>query len=130
MKIAPWVPLCAAWITASAPAGWAAVSESTFEVRNAGDLTELCSASPSDPLYTAAINFCHGFAVGAFNVLQEQEMAESRHLFCMQNPMPTRNEGIARFVQWAHANPNQMARPATDAIAAFLSQQFLCARSR
>ena len=115
----------------SAPAGWAAVTEDMFRVRNTGDLIELCSATQPDPLYTAAVNFCHGFAVGAFNVLYEEEMARQSHrLFCIPNPMPSRNDGIARFVQWAQANPNQMAQPATDSIAAYLSQQFPCRSGR
>ena len=131
MKFRPWVPVFAGWMAVSAPAGWAAVSEDTFQVRNTADLVELCSATQSDPLFTAAINFCHGFGVGTVRVLEEQEMANpSRRLFCLPNPMPTRNEGVARFVQWARANPNQMGQPATDAIAVFLSQQYPCPRGR
>ena len=56
-------------------AAQAAVTEDSFLVRNTGDLVDLCSAAPTDRLYTAASNFCHGFTVGVFRVLQEQDMA-------------------------------------------------------
>ena len=98
-----------------------------FQLRNTGDLRELCSSTPSDPLFTPAQNFCQGFMVGVFRVLQEEDMAlRSRHLFCMPKAMPTRNEAIASFVQWARANPDQIGQPAVDGVARFLSQQYPC----
>ena len=109
----------------------AAVTEDEFLLRNTGDLVEVCSAVQADPMYTAAANFCQGFAVGVFRVLQEQDMAErSRHLFCLPNPTPTRNEGIAAFVQWAKADASRMAQPAADGIAAFLADKYKCPRGR
>lgn len=115
----------------SAGQAHAAVTEDTFLIRNTGDLVDLCSAAQSDPLYTAAVNFCHGFTVGVFRVLQEEDMAKlSRHMFCLPNPMPTRNEGIANFVQWARADAGRLALTAADGLATFLSQQFPCSRGR
>lgn len=115
----------------SAGSAKAAVTQDTFLLRTTGDLVDLCSAPQSDPLYTAAVNFCHGFTVGVFRVLQEEDMAKSsRHMFCLPNPMPSRNEGIANFVQWAKADPGRAALQPADAIAAFLAQQFPCPRGR
>ena len=37
--------------------GNAAISEDNFLLRTTGDLVELCKAAPTDPYYTAAINF-------------------------------------------------------------------------
>jgi Ssp1 endopeptidase immunity protein Rap1a len=131
MQMRRWFPAMTLCAVVSIGTSQAAVTEDNFVVRNTGDLIELCSATQSDPLFTAASNFCHGFAVGVFRVLEEEERARrSRQLFCLPNPTPTRNEGIASFVQWAKANPNQMAQPAADGIAKFLSQQFPCPRSR
>jgi len=45
-----------------------AVTEDQFGLRNTGDLAALCSASATDPLYTAALNFCHGFGAGTYGV--------------------------------------------------------------
>lgn len=109
----------------------AEVSEATFQVRTTGDLVDLCTASPSDPMFTAALNFCQGFGVGVFRVLQEQEMARrSRHLFCVPNPGPSRNQAFASFTAWARANPAQLAQPPQDGIAAFLATQYPCPAGR
>ncbi len=131
MLFTRWLPLLALGITVSTASAEAAVTEDSFLVRNSGDLLDLCSAAPADAMYTAATNFCHGFALGVFRVLQEEDAAHpSHHLFCLPDPQPTRNEGIASFVQWGKANPNRMAQPATDGIATFLSQQYPCRRGR
>jgi hypothetical protein len=107
---------------------YANVTQDSFLLKNAGDLIELCSAPPSDPLYTAAINFCEGFAVGVFRVLNEEAAADrSFRLFCLPEPAPTRNEAIAAFVQWAKAASGQLDRQPADAIARFLAQQYPCA---
>jgi len=118
-------------VAASIGSADAALTEDSFLLRNTGDLVELCSAEQPDPMYTAASNFCHGFAVGVFRVLQEENRASrSNPLFCLPNPAPTRNQAIAGLMQWAKANPSQMAKPAADSIAAFLSHQYKCARGR
>jgi hypothetical protein len=131
MRVSKWLSGLALCIGLSAGSAHAAVTEDTFLLHSAGDLVELCSAAQSDPLYTAAVNFCHGFTVGVFRVLQEEDMAKlSRHMFCLPTPMPTRNEGIANFVQWARADAGRLALQPADAIAAFLTQQFPCPRSR
>lgn len=118
-------------LLASVGSAHGAVTQDTFLLRNTGDLVDLCSAAQSDPMYTAAVNFCHGFTVGVFRVLQEEDMARtSRHMFCLPNPAPSRNEGIANFVQWASADPSRAALQPADAIAAFLAQQFPCSGRR
>jgi len=112
-------------------AAQAAVTEDSFLVRNTGDLVDLCTAPASDRLYTAASNFCHGFSVGVYRVLQEQDMArKSRHLFCVPNPAPSRNEGIGNFVRWAEADTSRLSQSAADGIAAYLSQAHPCPRGR
>ena len=131
MRIRFWVPIFAGLFATSAATAWAAVTEDEFQLRAFGDLVELCSAAPADPLFTAASNFCHGFGVGVVRVLQEEDAArKSRPLFCLPTPIPTRNEVIASLVTWAKANPGQMSQPATDGVAAYMSKQFPCARSR
>ena len=44
-----------------------AVSEKDFEAQATRNIINLCTASPDDPLYQQAINFCHGYLVGAFD---------------------------------------------------------------
>ena len=126
-----WLSGLALCATALAGHAQAAVTEDNFQQRSTADLVELCSAAQTDPLYTAASNFCHGFAVGVFRVLQEEDMArKSRHMFCLPDQMPTRTEGIARFVEWAKADPGRLAQGPADSIAAFVSQQYPCPRGR
>ena len=49
------VPLCAL-----------AATPDQFRVRSTADLVEICSTPASDPMYAAAMGFCHGFGVGAY----------------------------------------------------------------
>ena len=132
MRIGRWgFVLACCGMSLTAFAAGAAVTQDSFLVRNTGDLVDLCSAPQTDPLYTAAVNFCHGFGVGVVRVLQEEEAASrSRHLFCLPNPAPTRNEAVARFVQWASADSSRLQMPAEDGIATYLSQQYPCPRGR
>lgn len=109
----------------------AAVTEDDFLVRTTGELVNLCSADRRDPLMTAAVNFCHGFGVGVYRVLAEEQAAQhGSKLFCVPNPTPTRNETISAFVQWAKANPSHLSEPPDDGIADFLVQRFPCGKTR
>src|SRR4051794_12411062 len=102
MKLNRWMMITASCAPLLAGAALADVSQDSFLLRQTSDLVDVCSAAQSDPLYTAATNFCHGFAVGVFRVLQEEDAARrSGRLFCVPTPAPTRNEAIATFVQWA-----------------------------
>jgi Rap1a immunity proteins len=131
MRIKTWLTSFALCLAVAAGSARAAITEDSFLVRNTGDLIELCSTAPSDAMYTAASNFCHGFVVGVYRVLQVEDMAErTNHLFCMPNPAPTRNEAIANFVQWAKADAKRMELPPADGIATFMAQQYPCPRKR
>jgi hypothetical protein len=131
MRSRIWLPGFALCLAVSAHRAQAVVTEDNFLVRNTGDLTELCSAAPSDAMYTAASNFCHGFAVGVSRVLQEEDTARrANHLFCLPNPAPTRNEALSNFVRWAKADASRTAQPPADGIALLLSQQYPCRRGQ
>ena len=132
MRIRRWsLVLAGCGMALTAFAARAAVTQDSFLIRNTGDLVDICSAPQTDPLYTAAINFCHGFGVGVVRALQAQDAASrSRHLFCIPTPAPTRNEAVARFVQWASADSSRLQLSAEDGIATYLSQQYPCSRSR
>ena len=68
-------------VTAYCAPGRAAVTQDTFMVRSTGDLIELCTAAPTDPMGTAALNFCHGFGVGVYRVLEEtRKCAQGSHV--------------------------------------------------
>jgi hypothetical protein len=128
MKIARWfftLALCV--LTISGPARAQQLTKDSFLLRNSSDLIALCSATQNDPLYTAAVNFCQGFVVGVVRVLHENDVARgTTGLFCLPNPPPSRNQGIANLVQWTKSMPDQMNGQPADTVAAFLARQFPC----
>ncbi len=98
MRSSKWSCVLAICLGVSAGSAKAAVTQDTFLLRNTGDLMDLCSAAQSDPLYTAAVHFCHGFTVGVFRVLQEEDMAkQSRHMFCLPSPTAEPQRGHREF---------------------------------
>jgi hypothetical protein len=104
-------------------------SESDFRVATTGDLVRLCEAAPADPTGIAALHFCHGFAVGAYQYYQIAAAAEKKPpLFCEPNPRPSRNEAIAGFVSWAKQNPGAMNAPPVEGIFRYLAQRYPCRR--
>lgn len=124
--ISVWA-LCVAMLPAR---GNAAITEDNFLVRTTGDLVDLCEAATTDRYYTAAINFCHGFVVGVYRVLEEENRAKPRRIFCVPDLAPRRADAIAGFVQWADTNPDQKSLAPADGIAAYLVKQFPCGRGK
>jgi hypothetical protein len=53
-------------IMAMAPIYALAATPDQFRVRSTADLVEICSTPANDALYPAAMGFCQGFAVGAY----------------------------------------------------------------
>lgn len=122
------IVMCAAALPA---AGHATVTEDTFLLRSTGDLVELCSMAPSDPMGTAALNFCHGFAVGVYRVLEAENAAKRMgKLFCLTDPSPTRSQAIADFVQWAKATPAVLSQDPANGIASYLVAKYPCPRGK
>jgi hypothetical protein len=104
-----------------------APTEQTFFMRTTSDLVDLCAdTSASDPMMTAAQNFCQGFILGAYQVLRQVDAGRGKPAFCVPTPPPTRTAAIAAFVQWAQANPSETARPPVDGVFEFLTQRFPC----
>jgi hypothetical protein len=108
--------------------GKAAVTEDSFLIRKTSDLVDLCKATTADPYYTAAVNFCHGFSVGVYRVLEAENQANSNRMFCVSNPPLSRANAIANFVSWVDAHPDQRNLAPSDSIAAYLLQQYPCGR--
>ena len=55
-------------LTVYATIASANVTESQFPPMRVRDLIEICAPTKEDPMITAAINYCHGFAQGAILV--------------------------------------------------------------
>jgi hypothetical protein len=109
------------------PALAGAVTEKDFEVKTTQNLIDLCTAAPSDPLHNQAVNFCHGFLVGAFQYyLAAAAGPEGIKLVCFPENPPTRNEAIAMFVEWAKAHPQYMGEKPVDTEFRFLMETWPC----
>lgn len=104
-----------------------AVDETDFEVNTTGALLNLCTTAPDDPLYAQAINFCHGYLVGAYHYYQAVSAGpKGIQLVCAPEPEPTRNEAIAMFIDWAKAHPQHWSEPAVESEFRFLMETWPC----
>ena len=118
----------AATILGASGARAQSLTEDNFQLRTTGDLVALCGAQETHSLYTAAQNFCHGFAVGTYRTLVEMQagLRSRRKLFCMTEPAPTRTAAIAAFLQWTASHNEVLTLEPTDAVLQFLTQQYPC----
>ena len=110
-------------VTSPAPA----ITQDEFRLRSGADVVALCSTSASDPLYTAAVHMCHGFGAGTYQTI----MAMTRHeklkpVVCPPDPVPSRNEAVRLFIQWANDNSRYQTEPAVDFVGRFFITQFPC----
>jgi hypothetical protein len=112
-----------------APSSAFAVTEADFAAKTTGDLVNLCGADAKEPMGTAALNFCHGFAQGAVSVVMEEAAASKRaKLFCFPSPAPSRTATLTEFVNWARANPARLTGTPADGLFAFLKERFPCGK--
>jgi hypothetical protein len=105
-------------------------TEDNFLIRNTGDLVTLCTSQPTDPLYTASQNFCHGFTIGMYQAIMAEQAALKVPFICVQPQMPTRNDAIAAFVTWAQASPPRLQTAAVEGLASFLAERMPCKSGR
>ena len=104
-----------------------AVNEKDFEVQTTENMINLCTASPDDPLYHQAINFCHGYLVGAFDYYEAVSSGPKGIKFvCPPDPRPSRNEAIGMFIEWAKSNPQYMQERPVEAEFRFLMETWPC----
>lgn len=119
------VSLCVGLV---ATAAHAAVTEAQFPPKTTADLIALCSDTKDDPMMTAAVNYCHGFAEGAVEVALSYEAVTrpSHEPFCLPSPPPSHTQALAMFVSWANADPQRLNEPAIVGLLSFLTQQYPC----
>src|ERR1700751_549449 len=91
-------------LTVGATIASAAATESQFPPSTVRDLIEICAPAKEDPMTTAAINYCHGFAEGAGRVAEAHEgQRDARKLFRLPSPRPASGSEITKFIAWANA---------------------------
>ena len=109
----------------------AALTEAQFPPTKVRDLIAICAPAQDDPMMTAAVNYCHGYAEAAVVVEEAHErQRQGRKLFCMPNPPPPSGQELANFVAWANAEPSRLDQPAVDGMFLYLAQKYPCGRSK
>jgi len=104
-----------------------AVTEKDFVVDTTQQLLNLCTASPDDPLYHQAVNFCHGYLVGAWDYYEAISSGPKGIKFvCPPNPMPSRNDAINEFIVWAKAHPQHLSETPVEAEFRWLMEKWPC----
>lgn len=114
-------------LTAGATLASAGVTESQFPPSTVRDLIEICAPVEEDPMMSAAINYCHGFAQGAVLVEEAHEdHRDVRKLFCLPSPRPASGSEITKFIAWANALPSRLDEPAVDGMFIYLAETYPC----
>ncbi len=104
-----------------------AVSETDFKADTTGQIVNLCTANPDDPLYPHAVNFCHGYLVGAYKYYEAAHSGPNAlKLVCLPDPPPSRNEAIQLFMEWANAHPQYMKESPVETEFRFLIEKWPC----
>jgi Rap1a immunity proteins len=119
------------WITALAVCLWPLISgaqpREEFLVRNTQDYVRVCTTSPSDPMYAAAMGFCHGYAVGAYHYYLAQTAGpQGKPFVCPPEPPPSRSEILTMYIAWAQERPQYMGERPVDNIFRFLAEKWPC----
>jgi hypothetical protein len=109
------------------PMAAGAVSEEDFLAQTTEQMINLCTASPDDPLYVQATNFCHGYLVGAFHYYEASRSGPGGiQLVCPPDPRPSRNAAISEFIDWAKAHPQHWKEPPVETEFRFLVEKWPC----
>lgn len=104
-----------------------AITAEEFRLRSGADLVALCATPAGDPLYAAALHMCHGFGAGTYQTITALTHHEKlAPLICPPQPAPSRNEVVARFLDWASGNPGYLAAPAVETLARFFLAAYPC----
>jgi len=105
----------------------AAVSEKDFEVQTTENIINMCTAALGDPLYHQAVNFCHGFLVGAFRYYEAAGSGPAGlKLVCLPDPHPSRNDVFDMFVEWVKAQPRYLKENPVETEFRFLMEKWPC----
>ena len=104
-----------------------AVTDEDFKAQTTENMINLCTASPDDPMHLQAVNFCHGYLVGAYHYYQAAKSGPGGvEMVCPPNPPPSRNDSIEMFIEWAKAHPQYWNEPPVETEFRFLMEKWPC----
>lgn len=108
------------------PAVVLAVDSVDFEVKTTKNLLNLCTVNSEDNLYAEAINFCHGYLIGAYHYHHVSKKGEAQ--VCVPEPQPSRNEMISKFIGWAKSHPQYNNELPVETEFRFLMETWPCSK--
>jgi hypothetical protein len=113
------------WATPALAGG---VTPEDFKAKTTQNLVNLCAASPDDPLYNQAANFCHGYLIGGFHYYHASVLGDKgEKVVCIpKNSSITRNQAVKMFVDWAQAHPQYMQELPVETEFRFLIDKWPC----
>lgn len=117
------------FFAAAATTASGAVSKEQFQLQSGADLVALCGVQSDDPVYAAALHFCHGFGVGMYRTIMQVQKSEfaGDPIICEPAGEPlSRNQYFERFVSWANTHADYEKEPAIDFFTRFLRDEFPC----
>ncbi len=119
--------MLAAAFMAPTHAGAGAVTQEDFQVKTTRNLINLCTVSADDPYQREAVHFCHGYLVGAYAYYTaENSGPDAKPLVCPPEPVPSRNEAISKFIEWAKSHPEYMNEKPVETEFRFLTEKWPC----
>jgi hypothetical protein len=105
----------------------AAVSEKDFEVQTTQNLINLCTTPVDDPLHNHALNFCHGYLVGAYHYYEAISAGpKGVQLVCFSDSPPSRNDAIAMFIEWVKTHSQHLGEKPVETQFRFLMEKWPC----
>jgi hypothetical protein len=117
------VAVAAAWLWCGMAA---ATSSGDFMVNTTHDIVVLCTTPETDPMYSPAVSFCHGYLVGAWHYHKAVAHRRKREIVCLPDPPPTRLQAIQQFLDWCKANPQYDAESPIETLFKFLVEKYPC----
>ena len=104
-----------------------AVSEKDFEVQTTENMINLCTAPVDDPLHNHAMNFCHGYLVGAYHYYEAISSGpKGIQLVCFSDQSPSRNDAIVMFIEWVKTHPQYLGDRPVETQFRFLMEKWSC----
>jgi Rap1a immunity proteins len=99
-----------------------------FQARTTSQYVDLCQARASDENYVAAIQFCQGFASGAYQyyVADAVRDPDSRFVCFAESNPPMRDAVLVAFVAWVKAHPETVDAPPVESFFRFLTEAYPC----
>jgi hypothetical protein len=105
-----------------------ALTVEDFQLKDAGDLRDLCAAKAGEAHAREAIHFCHGFIAGTYQY-HEALVPKFGRVVCPPQGI-TRNDGVRIFTEYLQANPQHEKNAATEVLMESWAAKYPCRPQR